>query len=127
MPRCKRGEIWYVDLKVDRLGHEIDKERPAVVVSNDVQNQYNSMVTVVPITNTDGKLDAAGKPKRQHDVLIYSSAQNGLSKNSVAKCDQIRAIDQSRLGKNCVGKLDAQDMEEIEEALLWSLHLYETN
>ena len=51
----KRGEIWWVCFE-PALGSEIRKVRPAVILSNDVANQYLSRVVVVPLTSKTAKV-----------------------------------------------------------------------
>ena len=50
MMNIKRGSIWLANLD-PTVGSEIRKTRPVVVVSNDVNNTNNNVVTVVPITS----------------------------------------------------------------------------
>jgi mRNA interferase MazF len=45
----RKGEVWWVDFDPS-IGGEIQKMRPAVVVSNDVANARLNRVQVVPLT-----------------------------------------------------------------------------
>ena len=49
--KIKRGFVYLVNLN-PTIGAEINKVRPAVVVSNDINNQYAETVTIVPITSS---------------------------------------------------------------------------
>lgn len=44
----KRGEIWWVDLK-PVVGSETDKERPCLILQNDIGNQNGSTTIVAPL------------------------------------------------------------------------------
>ncbi|MGC8492556.1 MAG: type II toxin-antitoxin system PemK/MazF family toxin [Syntrophobacteraceae bacterium] len=103
----KRGEVWWVEFDPS-VGSEIQKTRPAVIVSNDAANCHLSRVVVVPLTSSVGRLYpgeamvmVAGKPAK-------------------AMADQIMAADKSRL-KSRLGVLSKADMRAVEEAIL--LHL----
>ena len=102
----KRGEIYLVNLD-PTVGAEINKTRPALIISNDINNQFSDTVTVIPITSYVEKV-------YPFEVLLLA-VENGLSKNSKAKCNQIRTIDKQRLIKS-LGKLRHEIMEEVEEA-----------
>jgi mRNA interferase MazF len=105
----KRGDVYWVNLD-PVVGTEIRKTRPAVVVSNDSCNRYGTRVVVLPITsNTDSLypgeaiVEIKGKPGR-------------------ALGDQVRSIDKSRL-KTRVGRLTADEMSRVDEALAITLGL----
>lgn len=112
----RRGEIRLVDLEPVR-GAKADKQRPAVIVSNDgangsAQRLGRGVITVVPVTsNTD----------RVHpfQVLLPASA-TGLSVDSKAQAEQVRSIAVERLGRR-LGVLSAELQTDLDEAL--RLHL----
>jgi len=104
----KRGEIWLVSLE-PVVGAEIDKARPAIVISNDRNNQFAATVTVIPITS---------KTERIYPFEVFLPAEEtGLSRDSKAKCNQIRTIDKKRLVKP-LGVLALNKVRETEKALL---------
>ena len=107
----KRLEIWLAALD-PTIGSEIQKTRPVVVVSNDKNNKFNSVVSVLPITsNTSFVAD--------FEIFIPKGVAN-LPKDSKAKADQIRTLDKQRLVKK-IGKLPARFATDIKKALF--LHL----
>ena len=107
----KRGQIWFVLLD-PVVGHEIGKTRPALVISNDRNNQFADTVTVLPITSKTEKI-------YPFEILL-SKEETYLPKDSKVKCNQIRTVDKKRL-VNLVGALSAERLKEIKQALL--IHL----
>ncbi len=108
----KRGEIHLVNLD-PVIGREISKTRPAVVVSNDINNRYSATITVLPITSQNLK------KIYPFEVLIPKGAGN-LPKDSKVKADQIRTLDKSRL-VSCLGSLADDQMSAIDNAV--KIHL----
>jgi len=106
-----RGQIWFVLLD-PVVGHEIGKTRPALVISNDRNNQFADTVTVLPITSKTEKI-------YPFEILL-SKEETHLPKDSKVKCNQIRTVDKKRL-VNLVGALSAERLKEIKQALL--IHL----
>ena len=86
----RRGEIWLVNLDPAK-GAELKKTRPVLVISNDANNQYAELVTLLPITDK-------GEKVYPFEVLI-STEGTGLSKPSKIKCQQIRTVDKARFLK----------------------------
>lgn len=99
----KRGDVFRVDFDPTR-GAEIRKARPAVVVSADGLNRARRTVIVVP-------LSTGPDPRPPIDVATPS-----FGANSVAVCDQLRAVDKSRLSE-LSGVLSGPDFYAIESAL----------
>jgi mRNA interferase MazF len=112
----QRGEIRLVDLEPVR-GAESDKLRPAVIVSNDGANLAaarlgRGVVTVVPVTTATAHV-------YPFQVLL-PAAGSGLSRDSKAQAEQVRAVAVERVGAR-VGALPPALMTELDEAL--RLHL----
>ena len=80
----RRGDVVDIDFEPVR-GHEIGRTRPAVVVQNDIGNQYSPLIIVVPIRGAE-------HIKRLYPVIVpIPKGEGGLDKDSVAQCDQIKS------------------------------------
>lgn len=104
----KRGEVWWVAFDPS-VGSEIQKTRPAVIVSNDAANAALARVVVVPLTSNTSRVYPG-------EALINVGGQK-----SKAMCDQIMAADKKRL-KSMLGILSALDMHRVDAAL--KIHLF---
>lgn len=107
----KRGEIWLVSLE-PIIGSEIGKTRPAVVISNDRNNQYADTVTVIPITSKIEKIYPF--------ETFLSHRETSLPHDSKVKANQIRTVDKQRLIK-LLTQAPSEKVNEIEQAIL--IHL----
>ncbi len=105
----RRGEVWWVSLDPTR-GSEIRKTRPAVVLTADGLNRVRRTVVVVPLST--------GPAPRPPIVVATPSA--GAA--SVAVCDQVRAVDKSRLTRQG-GQLKAADLRAVEDGVRIVLEL----
>ncbi len=104
-----RGSIWYVESGYS-TGSEQRPGRPAIIVSNDVNNKHSSTVEMVYLTTA---------PK--HDLLTHVTIRS-TSRVSTAICEQITTVATERIGSYCGTVTDAE-MSSIETAMLISLGL----
>src|ERR1035438_7638125 len=68
----QRGDLYLVEFDPAR-GHEIQKTRSALILQNDIGNQYSQVTIVAAITS---KLSPAPYPV---EVIVAASKGNGLS------------------------------------------------
>ncbi|HEY9747384.1 MAG TPA: type II toxin-antitoxin system PemK/MazF family toxin [Allocoleopsis sp.] len=105
----RRGEIWRVQFN-PTVGDEIQKTRPAILISADGLAGLKLRL-VVPITGW--KPAFANIPWL---VQISPSRQNGLNKVSAANSLQTRSVSVERFSHK-VGVLEAETLEEVVLAL----------
>ena len=109
----KRGEIYWVDWNPGR-GSEQSGLRPALIIQNDIGNQYSRTTIVAALTTAT---------ERPYPFLVKISApESGLPKDSMVNLAAILTIDKTRL-VNKVGELGRSKMAEINEAIKASLGL----
>ena len=105
----KRGEVWWVAFAAS-TGGEIQKQRPAVIVSNDMANKFLNRVQVVPLTSST-------------DRVYPSEALVTLrGKKSKAMADQLTTVAKIRLS-NRIGRLSKDDIVRVESAIRVQLAL----
>ena len=112
----RRGEIYYADLN-PIFGHEQGGYRPVLILQNDYGNFYSPTVIVTSATGRVSK-----KPRQPTHVML--TGIEGLPRNSVFQLESIRTLDKRRL-RECIGKLNDEQMEKIDAALRISLYLSE--
>jgi len=105
----KRGEIWWVNFDPS-IGGEIQKQRPAVIVSNDLSNKYLNRVQVVPVTSRVEKLYPS-------EAYIMVAGKQGK-----AMADQLATVSKQRFF-NQIGQVTPVEMQEIERAIRTQLEL----
>lgn len=103
----KRGEIYYIQRR-DTIGAEIMKARPGVIVSCDALNATSEVVEVVYLTT---------QPKKDMPTHVTIQATGVIS---TALCEHIDHVSTQLLGDFC-GTCSAEEMADIDKALLWYL------
>jgi mRNA interferase MazF len=101
--KLKRGSVYWVNLDPTQ-GSEIKKVRPCVLVGAAPLNQARRTVLVVPLSRT-------GVAKPPITVRVRC-----MGKEVSAVCDQIRAIDKTRLSA-WIEEMSKEDLESISKAL----------
>lgn len=106
----KRGDIYYIESGYATVGSEQRPGRPAIVVSNDRNNEHSSTLEVVYLTT---------QPK--HDLPTHVTIRS-TSRESTALCEQITSVAFERFG-DYHGRITEQELRRIETAMMISLGL----
>jgi mRNA interferase MazF len=106
----RKGEVWLINLD-PTIGAEIQKTRPAVIVSENAMGILPLRV-IVPLTEWKERYGTAGWM-----VRIEPDAGNGLGKVSAADALQIRSVSQQRFVSR-IGEVSGGKLEEIFSAIL---------
>ena len=107
-----RGEIWLCDLE-PAVGHEANKSRPCIIVSNDDVNasaarRGRGVVTVVPITSS---------LRRVYRFQVELPATDTrLTLDAKAQCEQVRSVATERLRRR-LGMVPLHLMTQVDAAL----------
>ena len=104
-----RGEVWWVNFDPS-LGGEIQKTRPAVIVSSNASNRALNRIQVVPLTSQVGRVYPC-------EALVIL---NGEPRKAMA--DQIATVSKLRLGGK-LGSLSESDLRLVESSIRTQLGL----
>lgn len=105
----KRGDIFYI-APYYAVGSEQHSGRPAIIVSNDMNNKYSETFEVVFLTTKE-------KPPLPTHVKILSTPRE-----SIALCEQIDTVAKERIG-DYYGSISESEMEAINKALAESINI----
>ena len=89
--------------------------RPAVVIQNDVGNQYSPTVIVAPMTS---RMSKANIPTH----VLISEGDGGIKMDSLVLAEQITLINKFQIERT-LGKLSSQSLNRIDRAIKVSLAL----
>ena len=98
-----RSEVWWVDFSPS-AGGEIQKTRPAIIVSNDASNKVMNRIQVVPITTNTSKC---------YPCEAYIKINGKAGK---AMADQLTTVSKVRL-LNHAGQISQLEMRHVERAI----------
>lgn len=104
----RRGEIFYIERVGESYGSEQQAGRPAIIVSNDKNNEYSSTLEVVYLTT---------QPKTELPTHIDIRS---AKKSSIALCEQVHTVSTQRVG-DFIATCSEYEMQMIDAALLISL------
>ena len=110
----ERGDVVLVDLDPTK-GSEQGKTRPALVIQNDVGNEYSPTTIVAPLTTSYDKV---------YPVNVEIKAnESDLDKDAVVLLNQIVTVDiEERIIKKLT-TLNQEKMQEVDKAIRISLGL----
>ena len=104
----KQGEIWLVSYS-DGVGHEYQKNRPALIIESDKQIDKTNVYTVIPLTsNLNNKIN--------DDISVNKNDSNNLFCDSLLKTHHIQSFDQSRFIK-IIGQVDDKILDKVKKYL----------
>jgi mRNA interferase MazF len=109
LPKPVRGDVFSARLDPTE-GSEQAGTRPVVVITRDSINANSPVVVVVPVT------DAANVKRVYPSHAQLPKGSGGLKVDSVAKAEQIRAIQVSRF-VGYYGRLEKEALSRIEDAI----------
>ncbi len=114
-PFVQRGDVFEANLNPSR-DSEQGGTRPVLIIIRDAINRSSPVVIAIPFT------DAANKTRTYPSHVRFTAGTAGLTLDSVATCEQVRAISKGRLGRH-LGRLTRSDLAAIETALKQTLDL----
>ncbi len=107
-----KGDIVLVDFKMNE-GSEQNGLRPAVVVQGVINNRFSSTTIVCPLTT---------QKKGKHETHVRLEPEDcGLLLPSTVLCEQIRAIDKSRIRRKLGSLASSSKLHTIEKKILSSI------
>lgn len=104
----KRGEIYFIKSTRREEGSEQRGDRPAVIVSNNLNNEHSDVVEVVYMTT---------RPKT--DLPTHVFTRSALSPSTIL-CEQVNSVSINRIG-TWIGELTPNELQAVDTALAISL------
>jgi mRNA interferase MazF len=105
----RRGEVWWVAFDPSG-GGEVQKTRPAMIVSNNAANTVLNRVIVVPLTSQRAKVYPG-------EAMV---TLNGEPRKAMA--DQLTTASKKRI-RSKLGELSVADVTAVERAILLQLSI----
>lgn len=109
--KISRGEVFYITSRFDTVGSEQRSGRPAVIVSNNINNEFSPVVEICYLTLQE-----------KTELPTHVFVDRGACVNSLILCEQITSVSKDRLG-DYMCKLPDDIMDAVDKALIESLGL----
>ena len=129
-PRITRGSVWFADLAPRTTSNLVTSvqsgTRPVLVISNDLNNRFGTVITIIPFTGAPKRLDMP-----THVAVVPSDVRNGYQPSEIYEstllAEQVTALDKARL-VSYVGTVISPDlMNRVEAALLTQIGITSEN
>ena len=124
-PLPRRYEIWFADLG-DHYGTSVQSgNRPVLIISNDVGNQYSQTLTVIPLTTKLKRMDMP-----THIILTEEDCcmfRPQTLQDSVLLAEQITTIAKSALCSRLCRVTSKEKKQEIVRAVATQLDMQRTS
>lgn len=105
----KQKEIYWVYFN-PKKGKEIHKLRPALVISNNWQNEYDDQIIVAPLTSQ------FVKEVQLFEVLVLPNKKNGLTEPSKILLNRLQTIDKKLRLREYIGMIDEEIMSQVRKS-----------
>jgi mRNA interferase MazF len=106
-----RGQLYWIDFGQNTIGSEQGGSRPALVMSNNLGNNFGTTVVVIALTTKMSK--ASNIPV--HVLIDTLEYETGLEQDSIVLTEQIRTVDKKRI-LGYIGECPFGLMRKIEKA-----------
>jgi len=112
----KRGDVYLVNLD-PQVGYEMGKLRPAVIIQNNIGNQYSPVTIIAPISSVKEITNPL-------PIMVFlAKGEAGLDTASYIDGGQIRTVDKANRLIHKLGVLPASKLAELDKAIKISLSL----
>lgn len=111
----KRGQVYRCNFGCG-IGSEMQKERPAVIIQNDVGNNRSGNTIVIPITHDTSTLPCVA------NITPLTDEAGNVILDGQANASNMLCVSKARLG-DLVGSLSKADMKKIDEAIAKTVDL----
>ncbi|PWM79653.1 MAG: type II toxin-antitoxin system PemK/MazF family toxin [Phascolarctobacterium sp.] len=112
----KRGQVYRCNLGIG-VGNEMQKERPCVIVQNDIGNKKSPNTIVVPITHGSANLPFVISIQTQ-----YEADGTTIKLDGQVNVSNIRVVSKARLG-NLITNLKNNEIKLIDAAIASNIDL----
>ena len=111
------GDIWIV--KFEKLKEFSKPYRPCLVVSNNIQNEFDENIIVVGLTTDEME------KIRAFEVFIKNTPETGLDEPSKICCNYLHTVNKKLrlMDKKRIGVASSEIMEKVKKALKTVLNL----